>query len=767
MKKIFYSLRTMMNAKWSNTIKIISASLGLMASIVLFSFDAYIHSYDKGYKDYQNLYQLWVQYTFNGIENNLSEKCLGKLAGGLLEDMPDVLESAATSVNWGNQTLMRNGREFESNLIIADSLFFKTMGIEVVQGNAIQDMAQSNALYLSEELAKEMFGNENPVGQSVKRGTTDLMVRGVYKSIQKPTTYYHTAILSMPTIWGKWGNYSWNGGDSWNEYVRLKDDVTISLDELNRRANQVLQTHVPDTESVQLKVFIKPLTDTYFQSKEAQRENIAINVLAILLLSTTILNYILITLSSLGKRAKAIGIHKCNGASDWSILSMFLWETAIIMGISIVLISGGLLLFGDKLSSIPLNELFGSGRWIIIVGIFLIFFLLGGFVPGRVFSRVPVSHVFRKFTDNKKTWKHTLLFVEFASAGLIFGVLCVSSTQYSYVLNKAVGYDSAHLVVVSINDNNTSYKAYTDWLSTRPYVKDVTTCSTVPAWGGYSGALIKDDSGVTFFSTRYDHVWPNYLDVYDIPLLEGKLPSTENEVVVNEEFVREMRWNDSAIGRVLKDTEFGTLTVTGVCRDFHIGNYFRPQMPIMLLPILNGYFNYDLVINIKDPVSANCKLLAEESSEAFPAAKISFTKVSDIIYDSYESVRKFCNSVVIVTIIIFIITLIGLIGFVSNETQRRSKEMAIRKVNGAHASDVIELFIANIMKLAIPAVILGTIAAWGVIRILIDLFSTTSEYLTAAYGLSCIGVLIFIALGVIVQTWRMAHSNPVESLKSE
>lgn len=147
-------------------------------------------------------------------------------------------------------------------------------------------------------------------------------------------------------------------------------------------------------------------------------------ILAIALLFTATLNYVLISLSSLAYRAKAIGVHKCNGAGTGGIFGMFLWETAIIVCISLALIAFIILNFNEKIEELiqtPVGELFSlQNIWAPALVVLFLFFI-GGIMPGRFFSSIPVTQVFRQYTENKKRWKYPLLFVQFAGTAFLVG----------------------------------------------------------------------------------------------------------------------------------------------------------------------------------------------------------------------------------------------------------------------------------------------------------------------------------------------------------
>ena len=225
MKQLYYVVQTLLHGRNANVIKIVSLGLGLMMSILLFSRVAYEQSFDTCFKEHENLYQLWMQFSIGDEKHSRQEMCVGKLAGGTFEALPDMVESATTVSTWlANQPLYHGETKFDIRKVVADSLFFETMGIEVTSGNPIQDLQQMDVVYLSDELASQMFGDENPIGKVISYNKQmPLTVRGTYADIPANSTMRAKAVVSMPSIWNRgWGNYSWEGGDSWKSYIRIK-----------------------------------------------------------------------------------------------------------------------------------------------------------------------------------------------------------------------------------------------------------------------------------------------------------------------------------------------------------------------------------------------------------------------------------------------------------------------------------------------------------------------------------------------------------------
>ena len=193
-----------------------------------------------------------------------------------------------------------------------------------------------------------------------------------------------------------------------------------------------------------IEVMVSPLRGLHLDNWNTVKMLYIMGILAIALLFTATLNYVLISLSSLAYRAKAIGVHKCNGAGTGGIFGMFLWETAIIVCISLALIAFIILNFNEKIEELiqtPVGELFSlQNIWAPALVVLFLFFI-GGIMPGRFFSSIPVTQVFRQYTENKKRWKYPLLFVQFAGTAFLVGMTCVVFSQYHYTMSKDLGYN--------------------------------------------------------------------------------------------------------------------------------------------------------------------------------------------------------------------------------------------------------------------------------------------------------------------------------------
>ena len=768
MKQIYYVIQTLIHGKGSIPFKVISLALGLGMSILLFARVAYEQSYDTCFRDYKHIYQVWSMFLMEGKEPEPQTMNMGPLAGAILESFPQEVESATCTNHYmASWPLYYGNVRFDEKKLCADSLFFQTMGIEVLSGNPVQDLQQPNVIYLSKSLAGRMFGGENPIGKVISYNhERKLTVRGTYADIPDNTTVKADAVISMPPAWAATQqNYSWEGGDSYYQYVRLRPGVDVEA--LNDRMKKMAEKYLPSRDSWSYTAYVKPLRDTFRDQDDVKRMYTIMMTLGLSILFITALNYALVSISSLSRRAKMVGVHKCSGASGSGIFGMFMLETCAVIILALlvmVLLLVGFRDFVEDTASTKLTNLFdGSRLWVPAATVALLL-LVGGVLPGRLFARIPVTQVFRRYTEGKKGWKRPLLFIQFAGVTFICGLMCMVMMQYHYVMSKDMGFKTERIACTYqyFNSAEESDNAY-NFFRSLPYIANVSSAYGNPL-DGYSGCFINGENGEALFSARFDACMDNYYDLMGIQLKEGRLPHDNNEAVINETFVDLMKWGNEAIGRVVH-TLGDNITVCGVVKDFQINGFYAEPMPY--IGFNTRRFNNELHFLLKEPFAENLQRLTEDAAKAFPDKTIDFTSMEENMRTIYNPVRVFRNATVVAGVVMFFIMLMGLLGYTSDEVQRRSKEIAIRKVNGAEASDILRLLGNDILWVAIPAVTIGIVLSGYVNNLWINAFTAQVSMSVAAYVGIGLAVLAVIISCVLIKAWRIANENPVKSIKSE
>lgn len=769
MKQLYYVIRTLLRGRGSNIIKVISLGLGLTMSILLFSRVAFEQSYDTFYKDYNNLYQIFSIFSAEGEQFEPQEQNCGPVAGAILENFPNEVEAATSIAYFVNGPLYNGSVRFDEGILLADSLFFRTMGIEVLSGNPEKELMQPDVIFLSDRLARKIFGDENPIGKMLNYNKElSFTVKGTYTALPENTTMRPEGVVSMPTGWNRgWGNYSWRRGDSYYEYIRFRPGADKEV--VNARLDAMIQKYRPeeDKKAYGYTAFVKPIRDVYRDSDQVKRMDSIMSILALAILFIASLNYVLISISSLTYRAKAVGVHKCSGASDGTVFSMFLLETGIIIVLALALM--GLILlnfqeFIEDTTAAKLSVLFAPDRIWVPLAVVLVLFIVGGVLPGRLFARIPVSQVFRRYTEGKKGWKRPLLFIQFAGVAFICGLMYVVMAQYNYVKDKDMGYNPKRVAAGNAYfGSGEESDAALQFFRGLPYVEEVSSAVSTPV-ASYSGSMIEGEGGKSLFSTRYSYALEDYFKMMGMTMKEGRPPRAADEVVVNEAFAERMRWGNEALNHPLR-VEGENHKVVGVLKDFHIGSFYQPQDVIMF-----GYtrtFGNTVHIRLKEPFAENLRRLNKDVNEAYPDKTIDFYGLEQRILNRYNPVRVFSNATILAATTMFFVMLMGLIGYTTDEVRRRSKEIAIRKVNGAESSGILELLSKDVLYVAGPAVIIGIVAAAYVNGMWMDQFAAQVPLSWPVYVLIALVILLLIVACVIWKSWRIANENPVNSIKSE
>ena len=762
MKQIYYAIQNIIRGKDSTLIKVVSLSLGLFLSIVLFALIGTHLSYNSFYQDYKNIYVVQTAWDLGNRKMGPSPYNIFPTGETLMKHFPEQVKSATVINESGN--VYRHGTEkHKLNTIKSDSLFFQTMGIPLLQGNA-KDLAMTDALFLSESAARKVFGHENPMGKTLKwMERMEVIVKGIFADIPENTTINTEAVLCIHD-----GNsrLDWTSGGNYRTMIRMKEGG--DADYINERTGAVFANYLPidDYYSKEagvkgIDISITPLKGYNLKTENSVAELFIIFILGLVLLLTASFNYILISISSLAHRAKAIGVHKCSGAETGTIFGIFFWETLFITGISVLVAIFLILNFHDQIENlflIKMETLFAPGNlWVPALTI-LILFTIGCIMPGKLFSSIPVTQIFRQYSEGKKHWKYPLLFVQFIGASFLIGFVCVTFLQHQYATSKDLGWSSERLAYGLFQSKKTNGLNY---IRNLPYVEAAENAQ-YPILIAFQPTPVKDSNGNIMFYPRLNSGNEDFCRLVNLKLLEGTYHTREGEMVVNRAFVKKMGWTSNGVGEVVP----GMGTVTGI---IHYSFPDRDEMEPYGIQWWNNESGTEFIhIRLKEPFDENLIRLNKDMQEVYPRRDIEFWSAEKDLKDRFIGERNLRDSILIACIAILAITLMGLTGYTNEEVQRRSKEIAIRKVNGAEVSDILQMLCRDIVIIALPSVIIGVLLSWQVGDLWVSShFKDILAISPIVYISVAIVSMAFILGTVIVKSWRVANENPVLSIKSE
>ena len=771
MRQIYYSIRTLLRERSSNIIRIISLSLGLTIGILLFSQIAFELNYEQCYPESERLAIVRAQITnltsgetMGDDGSNYDYTVCDPVAATLAQDMPEEIESASCVFTGGQHKMYYENKLIQdTHYIYADTCFFQTFGIPVLKGNP-KDMIMPGSVFVSESFARKIFGDEEPVGKILSADKqNDFTIRGVYKDVPENTMLTHDFVVSIHRDGGYQGGAGWNGNDVFYAFLRLRH--ASDIDKVNSKIQRVIEKYTSSQiDDWKEDYSIIPLVKYHSESSEVQKRLFIYGFLGFAIFFVAIMNYMLISIANLSRRAKSVGVHKCNGASSANIFGMFMAETGLLVILS-VLVSFLLIIntrgIIEDLLSVRLSSLFTWGTlWIPLLTIVILFLLAGG-MPGRLFSRIPVTQVFRRYTDGKTGWKRSLLFIQFSGVSFVLGLLLVTLLQYNHLMNRDMGIHIPGLVQAETWLPKETVIHVTDELRRQPMVEGVGVAMN-SVLGQYWTCGLMSNDGKRISTLNLNNCSYNYPEVMGMKIIEGTTIKKQNDLLVNEELVRLMKWTDGAVGKKLNNISG---TIVGVFRDVRNYSFYANQAPIVLIGDENANHAFD--VRLKEPYKENLKRLNEYVESTFPNVALRFISMDSMIENMYKDVYRFRNSVWITSSFILLIVIMGLIGYVNDETQRRSKEIAIRKVNGAEASHVLRLLIRDILYVAASSILIGIVAAYFVGKAWLEQFAEQIDMNPLLFVGTAFLVLLLIVVCVVLRAWNIANENPVNSIKAE
>jgi len=788
MKKYIIAFRALFKKGRNNVIKIISLGVGLAMGLVLIAKVFLEQTYDDFFPDAERIYQIHSTFSQGNEEMKDFPQVSGAIAPGMKMEIPEI--EVATRYTWlGVEATFftEDRKKYSANIVLADSCLFDVFPRVILAGNDKDVLSRPMYAMISRKIAERMGGMSTVIGKSFQLDSYPgkmITVGGIFEDIPENSHLSYEVVVSMPSIsqfyWD--GSMNWVGNDRYMGYVKLLPGVTpesIAPGVIRMQENNQPMEYLAKA-GVKLGYVFSPLLELHKGTPEVKRMFRLLSLLAFALIFTAVMNYILIVISSLVSRSKEMAVNKCYGASSGNIYGKMLAETfvhllsALILAIILIFVFQSLI---EELLSATLGILFSWRACLLLLVVCVIVFFVSGLVPGYLFARIPIASAFRNYNENRRFWKLGLLFIQFLATGFLVTLLAVIGKQYNYMIDNDPGYAYENLAYCGLSGVNADMRQKAiEEVSRLPEVVAVSTCSQIPLRGasGNNVRLPNDDRDLFNIADLYS-VSNGYLELMEIPVIEGRSfienVTNSNEIMVSRSFIEKINvyvdWKDGITGKDIMLSEHGgPLTICGVYENIRLGAIGHEDTRASVM-FYNSEPSRNLLIKYYHQTGETNQKVEETLKNLLPEKDIVVYSFPAELLNLYTDSRKFRDSVMLGGIVALIISLIGLIGYTNDEMNRRRKETAVRKVNGATILDILRLFLVDIFKMAFPALILGGGAAAYVAIKWQEQFSEKASLSSVLFILSALLVLIVILTVVSLNSYRAASANPAESIKSE
>lgn len=781
--------------KSDSFIKVLSLTIGLTVGLLLIAKVRLEANFDACIRDRSHVYQLHESFQRQGEDPEQFQATSGGVVDKMREYIPEMVAGTRYTGLFSDENVqMEDQRRVAfGEALCADSSFFSIFSTKVLMGEAPRILSTPGQCMVSRRLYERMGGDV--LGKTLaflSAAGKPLTIAGVYETFSENTTMDRTDILiSMPSI----GNYTYDGShnlmgnDRYRSFVRLRADADMSR--VEAELAKMIQENVPMDELRKLGyqdagIRMEPVADAHLKDTRVRATCTILLIVALVMLTAAVMNYILVIISSLVARARQVAVRKCMGAPDREFYVRTLGEAALHLMVALLLMSavmwGGRDVVRDLLGA-SVGTLFSMQTICVLASVCVVVLLCCGLLPAFIYVRLPLVYAYRLYSESRRVWKFALLSSQLLLCAMLLSVLVVITRQYDYLLCKDMGYDFSEVAYARVNipGETLSDKGF---LLARELEKlssvESATCAYSLFCEHQSGdnVMVPDSMRELFNYADLFFAEHNLLHTMGLELVEGKgfTPMDHSgwmsEAVVNETFARKamqmMGWN-SVVDRYVINTSIGEqypLRIVGVVKDFVIGSLLNPDdRPVM---VMNGSVWPNRILIRFHHLTPEHLAQAEELCRSMcPDADVVVRPYAAELADGYVETRRTRNLITIGSVATLVIMLVGLIGYVRDEVQRRSRELAIRKVMGASILQLQALFVRSIALIALPSIILGTGLGYWLSTLLMQQFPSRINLSCWMFVLSAALVFLITQVVIMWQTYRVAAQNPVDNIRVE
>jgi putative ABC transport system permease protein len=780
------ALRSILRNKVPSAISILGLGIGLGCIIVLMALIIHEKSFDRFVPDHQNIYR---------IVFGTSAQTHFPLAETMAREFPEVKDYFRYyQANTIQIKTSDNQIEREQNFGFADPSIFRIMGIKFISGTPANSIGE---VAISDKSAMDYFGNYSPVGAVLKvkfiDGYAALTVSGVYTSFPSNSTLNPSFIADIKLSNNLFRQFQRSLGDYGNEDIHSFDwkyteflsylvlDKNANAEELSVKMEKYKE-FIDNENKDNLHYRLQPLSEIYMGSeniggafflRRGNPEELKYYVaISILILMISLANYILLARASVSERIHELGTRKVFGASPGKIRRMIILESNLIVILSLIpatfIIDYGMTFINDTLNKTLTNQVFLSPvLWLLLVMVIFLTGTLTGWLIGLNYSKVPALFLFsgKGIKPNRSDkWNYSFLVLHFVIfIILVSGVISVSR-QIKYSMSGYKGINPKNILVTQLNTNELkkNFTALCDEVKKIPGVEGTAGGSYIPPFGNYLPVNLALPDGE---KVRFDGLimGEGMVELLGIEVIEG------SSFGPFKEGVPEILFNESSakLHNVKAGDIFQGLKVRGILKDFHAHSLHTLIQPMVILQQNPDRMGLIAIKTNGKNDEAVIRRLRELYAQISPDEIFETGYLTDEITRFYGQERNHARIIGAFSALATILSVMGLFGISLISISRKTKQIGIRKVNGASISEVLLMLNIDFVKWILVSAVIAVPASIYLMTKWLERFAYKAELSWWIFGLACISAVLIALLTVSWQSLRAATKNPVEALRYE
>lgn len=778
-------------------INIFSLSVGLAACLVIYLFVQDEQSFDRFHEKQSAIYRLDEVQNFPGTNKQKVALSMPGMAPAIGREFPEVV--TYTRFSNRNKLLITKGetKMLVQNVAHVDSTYLDIFDFPLLAGNRETALDAPYTMAVTEELALKFFKNtDEALNNTLTFRDREYTITAILKDLPENSHMQFDVLVSITTITStdKEYNNRW-GGNSLNTYLVLHPNTDIKA--MEEKFPAFMSRHMDDPKiNEYYKLYLQPLTDVHLGSIDIEHDynnyrkfngkylDVFYIIGAFILLIAAV-NFMNLTTARASHRWKEIGVRQSVGARKFQLFGQFIFESTMLAVFALVLacvIDLGCIPLLNKAIGRQLDLLAFFQQPLHVAAVIagtLTLGILTGIYPAFYMASANMAKAMKGKgkTEGRSVFRSSLVVVQFGLALAMIVSTLVVLQQLSFMNNTDIGFDKDQILLVDMNqDANKSFESLKQELQQHDVIKGVTASgqrlgNNLHQWG----FKVKSDTGILEITPSNLNVDYDFLSVYGIEVKEGrgfsKEVSSDNGMafVINETFAKELALKETVgapAGHGWYDKD-SLGSIIGVVKDFNFNSLHYKVNTLSM--VVHPDWGYDeLTIKLAGGRTEEGIALAKELwQKHVPGYPFDYTFLDQHFAVLYSSDKQMGVVVSIMAGLAIVISCVGLFGLAAITTEKKTKEIGIRKSLGATETQITVLLSKNFTWLIVLSFVIVSPLTFFLLRTWLQNF---------AYRVS-INPLLFLAGGAIAllialltisfHTIRSARANPVKALRYE